>query len=131
MAATSSRTRANGRDTRPPIHPDEEPTGVTIPATESDKPDGKPGAAPTVTTPGTPAPAEAPATTEEPTTALATIPSVEEQADLPPQLGDLIAYNDGLYRIYRTERRDGDALRNTPPEVAIFGRLERRYRPGG
>jgi hypothetical protein len=95
----------------PDIHPDEEPVGLTIGADEiaagiEEPPDEEP---------------------EQPIRHLVRMATADEQTPaLPPELGELIAYPDGDYRVYRTERRDADLVRNTAPEIAIYARRERR-----
>lgn len=50
----------------------------------------------------------------------------DEATTLAPDLGELIELPDGRYRVYRLERRDGNLLRNEPPEIAIMARREHR-----
>jgi hypothetical protein len=99
MAATTRPTRARANGTHD-VDPAEEPTGLII---------GGPEIAAGIEEPDEPTPAP---------------PDPGQHTTRPPELGELIAYADGTYRVYRTERRHADPA--GPAEVAIYARLERR-----
>jgi hypothetical protein len=122
MAASTKRSSASTDEQPDGTHPSEEPTGITIGEDELAAGIEEPAEKPDAINAAIRAAADRPATFGEALAGRAD----EQSGTLPPQIGELLELPDGNYRIYSLQRRDGDRLRNSPPEIAIHARLEPR-----